>query len=154
MLDFILKLLTKLAGAGKDADTQPEHLQTGIEGEEAAAKFIRKDGYSILAQRWKARTIRGDLDLIAIKDGTLCFIEVKTRTAHDSSPAERTVNAHKRRTLRKMARSYLYQFNALSKPKVRFDILCVYLIPGCAAEFQHIKSAFSWNERDRYADRY
>jgi putative endonuclease len=137
MLDFILNLLVKLAGAGKEAVAQPQHLLTGIDGEEAAARFIRKEGYRILASRWQAKQIRGDLDLIAMKEETLCFIEVKTRTAHDSSPAERTVTAHKRKTLRKMARSYLSQFNASNKPTVRFDILCVYLLPGCAAEFEH-----------------
>lgn len=154
MMDFILNLLRKLAGVGIDADGGPEHLQTGIEGEEAAAKFIRNAGYSILGRRWSSKQIRGDLDLIAMKDDTVCFIEVKTRTAHDSSPAERTVTAHKRKTLRKMARSYLNQFNANNKPMVRFDILCVYLIPGRAAEFQHFKGAFSWSERNKYFDRW
>ncbi len=154
MMDFILNLLRRIAGVGRDADEGPEHLQTGIKGEEAAAVFIRNEGYSILASRWKAKQIRGDLDLIAIKDNTLCFIEVKTRTAHDSSPAERTVTAYKRKTLRKMARSYLKQFNANNKPRVRFDILCVYLISGRAAEFQHFKGAFSWSERDKYEDRW
>jgi hypothetical protein len=53
-----------------------------------------------------------------------------------------------------MARSYLNQFNASNKPRVRFDILCVYLLPGRAAEFQHFKGAFSWSERDKYEDRW
>ena len=152
MMDFILNLLTKIASIGNNADSQPKHLQTGIEGEEAAAQFLHKEGYSILARRWSTRLVKGDLDLIAIKDGTICFIEVKTRTAHDSSPAERTVNAHKRKTLRKMARCYLRQFNTHNKPLARFDILSVYLLPGRPAEFQHFKGAFSWSERDRYDD--
>ena len=82
---------------------------------------------------------------MAVKDDVICFIEVKTRTAHDSSPAERTVNAHKRSTLRKLARIYLRKNFNKRKPKSRFDILCVYLIPGSPAEFQHFKDAFKWN---------
>ena len=88
-----------------------------------------------------------------MKDNTLCFIEVKTRTAHDSSPAERTVNAHKRRTLRKMARSYLSQFGASHQPPVRFDILCVYLIPGKAAEFEHFEGAFQMRDHKKFYER-
>lgn len=150
MLDFILKLLRALAGVGRSANTQASHLQTGIVGEERAADYIRREGYQVLASRWTARLIRGDLDLIAMKDSLLCFIEVKTRTAHDDSPAERTVNAEKRKTLRKMARSYLRKYYSGQRPAVRFDILSVYMIPGKPTEFMHIKNAFTWNEHDKY----
>ena len=39
----------------------------------------------------------------------LCFIEVKTRTAHDMTPAEVAVDSHKRAVLRRLARRYVRQ---------------------------------------------
>jgi putative endonuclease len=152
MLDFTLNLLRKLAGIGKTANAGPQHLQTGLDGEEAAAEFIRKEGYQLLARRWGSTLQKGDLDIVAVKDDLICFIEVKTRTAHDDSPAERTVTIQKRNTLRKMARNYLNKNFKTNRPPVRFDILSVYLLPGRAAEFQHIKGAFNWSERKRSSD--
>jgi Holliday junction resolvase-like predicted endonuclease len=47
----------------------------------------------------------------------LCFIEVKTRTAHDIASAEVRVDSHKRNTvLRRLARQYIRQLPQETAP--------------------------------------
>ena len=130
--------------------TQPAHLVTGIEGEDAAFFYLRRKGYIVVARRWSSGYQRGDLDLIAWQGEMLCFIEVKTRTAHDIAAAEVTVDSNKRHTLRKLARAYIRQLPVKASPPVRFDVLSVYLIPGKEKEFVHFEAAFGWSEREDY----
>ena len=124
----------------------PAHLVTGIEGETAAFFYLRRKGYVVVARRWSSGDVAGDVDLIAWQGPMLVFIEVKTRTARDESPAEIAVDSHKRTVLRRLARRYLRQLPQASAPPVRFDVLSVYLVPGEKREFQHFEGAFGWSE--------
>jgi putative endonuclease len=125
----------------------PAHLETGIDGEDAAFFYLRRKGYVVVARRWSAGNLPGDLDLIAWQGPMLCFVEVKTRTAHDLTPAEVAVDSHKRSTLRRLARQYVRQLPQETAPPVRFDVLSVYLVPGQKKEFVHFESSFGWSER-------
>ncbi len=130
----------------------PAHLLTGIEGEEAACFYLLRQGYIVVARRWSSGHHAGDLDLVAWQGSLLCFFEVKTRTAHDMTPAETSVDMRKRNLLRKLARQYMRQLPGDSRPQARFDVISVYLEPGKAAEFKHFEAAFGWSEargRDR-----
>lgn len=127
----------------------PAHLLTGIEGEDAAYFYLRRKGYILTARRWSAGQLPGDVDLIAWQGSLLCFIEVKTRTAHDLTPAEAAVDAHKRATLRRLARQYVRQLPQQDAPPVRFDVVSVYLVPGEKPEFVHFENAFGWSEQRR-----
>ena len=49
----------------------------GSAAEEAAARALRRDGYRVLLRN--ARTPRGEIDLVALRRGTFCFVEVKAR---------------------------------------------------------------------------
>lgn len=128
----------------------PVHLVTGIEGEDAAFFFLRRKGYIVVARRWSSGFQRGDIDLIAWQGELLCFIEVKTRTAHDMAAAEAAVDTNKRMTLRKLARHYVRHLPGRESPPVRFDVLSVYLLPGKAKEFVHFEGAFGWSEQQEY----
>lgn len=128
----------------------PTHLATGIDGEDAAFFYLRSKGYIVVARRWSSGLQRGDLDLIAWQGELLCFIEVKTRTAHDMAAAEAAVDTNKRNTLRKLARHYVRQLPMTTSPPVRFDVLSVYLLPGKAKEFVHFEGAFGWSEQQEY----
>lgn len=125
----------------------PAHLETGIEGEDAAFFFLRRKGYVVVARRWSSGDRPGDVDLIAWQGQLLCFVEVKTRTAQDMTPAEAAVDRHKRYTLRRLATQYLRQLPGAEQPQVRFDVISVYLVPGRAREFVHFENAFGWEER-------
>jgi putative endonuclease len=142
--------VARAAGRRAGSARTPAHLTTGIEGETAAFFHLRRKGYVVVAQRWSSGFQRGDLDLIAWQGELLCFIEVKTRTAHDIAAAEVTVDSHKRTVLRKLARHYVRQLPMKAAPPVRFDILSVYLIQGKENEFVHFEGAFGWSERQEY----
>jgi putative endonuclease len=75
----------------------------------------------------------------------LCFVEVKTRTAHDATPAEAAADAHKRRTLQRLAHRYLRRLQP-PNPPFRFDVISVYLVPGEKVEVVHFENAFPGNE--------
>jgi putative endonuclease len=124
----------------------PAHLATGLDGEDAAFFYLRRKGYVVVARRWSSGDLPGDVDLIAWQGAMLCFIEVKTRTAHDASPAEIAVDSHKRNILRRLARAYVRQLPQEAAPPVRFDVLSVYLVPGEEQEFQHFEGSFGWSE--------
>jgi len=142
--------LAWVAQRGGQSDALPVHLVTGIEGETAAYFHLRCKGYVVVARRWSSGDVPGDVDLIAWHGPMLCFVEVKTRTARDASPAEIAVDSHKRDTLRRLARRYLRQLPQQSAPPMRFDVLSVYLVPGARPEFQHFEGAFGWSEREGY----
>ncbi len=126
--------------------TDPAHLTTGIAGEDAAFFYLRRKGYTVVARRWSSGEVPGDVDLIAWQGPMLCFIEVKTRTARDMTPAEVAVDAHKRTILRRLARRYTRQLPQVTMPPVRFDVVSVYLVPGEKREFVHFEAAFGWSE--------
>ena len=130
-------------GRGEDL---PAHLATGIEGETAAFFYLRRKGYTVVARRWSSGDVAGDVDLIAWQGPMLCFVEVKTRTARDASPAEIAVDSHKRNTLRRLARRYVRHLPQPTAPPIRFDVLSVYLVPGEKREFQHFEGSFGWSE--------
>ena len=127
--------------------TAPEHLATGIQGEDAAFFFLRRKEYTVVARRWTSGGRPGDIDLIAWDGPTLCFVEVKTRTAQDMTPAEAAVDRHKRHTLRRLATQYIRQLPTAERPPVRFDVISVYLVPGTPTEFVHFENAFGWDEQ-------
>ncbi len=151
-IDWMERVLARLeARARRRGAALAAHLATGIEGEDAVYFYLRRQGYVVVARRWSAGNLPGDLDLIAWQGGQLCFIEVKTRTARDASPAEIAVDAHKRGLLRRLARSYVRQLPRAEPPpthavSVRFDVISVYLVPGKPREFLHFENAFAWKE--------
>jgi putative endonuclease len=124
------------------------HLETGSSGEREALFHLRSNGYIIVARRWRTARLRGDIDLIAWHDATLCMVEVKTRTRRDAVPAEMAVDSDKQRTLRLLARAYLRRLPEPARnTDVRFDVISVYLEPspqGTGPHFELNQGAFGW----------
>ncbi|HEY3704461.1 MAG TPA: YraN family protein [Terracidiphilus sp.] len=123
----------------------PEHLVTGMSGEDAAFFELRRKGYIVVARRWSAGNLPGDLDLIAWHGELLCFVEVKTRTARDMTPAESAVDRHKQHVLRRLGRAYLRRSPQAEAPATRFDVMSVYLVPGEERAIVHFENAFGWS---------
>ena len=140
-----LATLNRLASR-RGQSVMPAHLAVGIDGEDAALFYLQRKGYTIVARRWSSGDVPGDVDLIAWDGPTLCFIEVKTRTARDLTPAETAIDDHKRNILRRLARRYLQQLPQTTAPPARFDVVSVYLVPGREREFEHFEASFSWSE--------
>jgi putative endonuclease len=145
-LERALAGLDWAAQRSRRAAALPAHLVTGTDGEDAAYFYLRRKGYVVVARRWSSGNLPGDLDLIAWQGPMLCFIEVKTRTAHDATPAEVAVDSHKRRVLRRLARQYMRQLPQKTAPPVRFDVMSVYLVPGKKRELVHFEGSFGWSE--------
>ena len=141
VLDFV--------GSRRGRAAMPAHLAVGVEGEEGAFFHLIRAGYTVVARRWSAGNLPGDVDLIAWHGNLLCFFEVKTRTNRDETPAESAVNQHKRRVLRRLARAYLRQLGS-KEQQTRFDVISVYLTPGRRPEVEHFENAFGWQERYDY----
>ena len=55
------------------------HLVTGKKGEDIAVDYLVEKGYVVLERNWRFK--KAEIDIIAKDDdGTLVFVEVKTRT--------------------------------------------------------------------------
>lgn len=108
----------------------------GEKYEEQAALFLEAAGFEILDRNWSCPM--GELDIIARKDGTVAFVEVRARSsAAYGLPAE-TVNRSKRAKIIKSAMAYI-KARGLEADTFRFDFIGI--VPGQAPE--HIEDAFS-----------
>jgi putative endonuclease len=142
-----LDSLAELRGQDSDKPVdEAAHLLTGIKGEDAARSYLQRKDYIVVARRWSSGNLPGDLDLIAWQGPLLCFVEVKTRTAHDMAPAEAAIDTNKRNVLRRLAREYMRQLPNDTAPQARFDVVSVYLLSRAAPEFTHFENAFGWRE--------
>lgn len=131
----------------RHATEEPAHLATGRAGEEAAVFYLRGAGYTVIGNGWQSGRAPGDIDVIAWDGDVLCFIEVKTRTGHGLAAAEASVDADKRRNLRRLASHYMRQIP--DGTMARFDILSIYVRQGQPmhrAEFELYRNAFDWSE--------
>ena len=97
-------------------------LHRGSEGERAAAKFLERRGYRIVASNYRTRL--GEIDLIAEDRGTLVFIEVKTRaTDRFGGPADAITPAKQARIAR-LAQQFLTARRLKDQP-CRFDAVLI-----------------------------
>lgn len=92
-------------------------------GEEYAVKYLESKGYSILRRNYRCRF--GELDIVAIHDGCLVFLEVKTRTTDRYGVPEYAVNYWKRKHMELSARCYIEEYH-MGKYFARFDIVEVF----------------------------
>jgi putative endonuclease len=115
-----------------------ENKELGRRGEEAASRFLKKQGYRIVERNYTCKL--GEIDLIAYEKDTLSFIEVKTRTSLQYGPPQLAVHPFKQRQLAKTALYFLKE-KRLDDPKARFDVVAVILGPA-GEEIELIRNAF------------
>ena len=137
---FLVHALDRVSSFLPRRDTGPAHLHTGRSGEEEAYFYLRQQRYVIIARNYRSPRSRSELDLVGWDGDTLCFIEVKTRTARDIQPAEVAVDPEKQRDLSGVAREFLQKLK--SSPAFRFDIVSVYLEPGKETSIELFRNAF------------
>jgi putative endonuclease len=100
----------------------------GQRGERAAARYLRRRGYRILAVGDRLKH-RDELDIVAVDGQTIVFVEVKTRSsASQGNPAE-AVDAAKQRRLTRLALTFLKRHGLLERP-VRFDVIAITWAPN------------------------
>ena len=112
----------------------------GRRGEAAAARYLRRHGYRILARG--DRLWPGELDLVALDRKTIVFIEVKTRQSQQSGHPSEAVDAGKQRRLTRLAVTFLKRHGLLEYP-ARFDVVAVTWPEGRRRPtIEHIQNAF------------
>ena len=83
-------------------------LALGNTGEELAAHYLTRNGYQILDKNWNLH--KGcEIDIIALKENKLHFIEVKTRTNDIYGAPEAAINYRKMKHIGKAIQAYRYQ---------------------------------------------
>ena len=114
-----------------------EQNDLGKDGEARARDYLIRQGYTILHTNW--RWHHYELDIVAMKEGELIVVEVKTRSeGYLRSPEEALVNKKIMRIVA-AADAYVRYFN-LEMP-VRFDIIT--LVKGKEGfQIEHIDDAF------------
>jgi putative endonuclease len=113
--------------------------ELGRWGEEQGCRYLVDHGYRIVYQNYRCPV--GEIDIIASKDGSLAFVEVKTRrTTAYGTPAE-AVNYKKQM---KYMKASLYFLNDRKWRDVdcRFDILEVIVNPDNSFRVNHIQNAW------------
>ncbi len=94
----------------------------GNEGERLAARYLRRQGYKILARRY--RTALGELDLIARDGACIVFVEVKTRRSTVAGQPHEAVDRAKQAQLTRLALAFLKRYRRLEQP-ARFDVISI-----------------------------
>ena len=114
------------------------HNETGKEGEELAAKWLKENGYDLLHRNW--RHSHYEIDIVATKGKFLHFIEVKTLNSSFFGNPEDSVTKKKFKHLQKAADEYL--FLNPGHQWIQYDILSITLHRNKEAEYFFIEDVF------------
>ena len=106
----------------------------GERGEEIAEDYLKKQGYKILQKNWFFRwgsgnSSKGEIDIIAKKQGTIIFIEVKTMYENRNFEPEQKVDFRKKRKLIKLAEIWLTQNKIPLDSKHQIDVIGIKINP-------------------------
>ncbi|MBE6568234.1 MAG: YraN family protein [Ruminococcaceae bacterium] len=124
----------------------PDHLRGGRIGEDAAARYLFLHGYRIHERNFVSG--KNEIDIIAEKNNTYVFCEVKTRMQDfgEDAPFGRpaaAVNAAKQRNLIAAATTFEGRHRREGK-FYRFDVIEVYVTPAYrVSHICHMESAFT-----------
>ena len=111
----------------------------GSDGGDKAVAFLVSGGYEIVSRNW--RTKRGEIDIIAKKDGVLVFVEVKTLPSGNLETLSHELDLRKQKRIIETAKFFLLSNRKYNDSKIRFDVLVVDM-PGFAPVY-HIQDAFA-----------
>ena len=123
-----------------DDDSSPT-LALGRYGEELAAAHLVAAGMVLLERNWRCRA--GELDLVAQEpDGTIVFVEVKTRSGTGFGAPSEAVDRRKAAKVRSVALRWLVERRPPGAGDLRFDVISIVRRRGAAPELQHLRAAF------------
>jgi putative endonuclease len=112
--------------------------QFGETGERIAERWLRRHGWRIMQRRF--RSGHRDIDLVAEKDGTVAFVEVKARRAGLFGGPLEAVNWRKKRELTRSAQVWISRHGRPAE-HYRFDVIGVLLCDD-GARVRHVEGAF------------
>lgn len=126
-----------------DDDIAMNKQSTGRQGELIAANYLQQNGYTIVLRNWRCRF--GEIDLIAQKDGTLVFVEVRTRHSATSEEAFASIDKMKQTKMARAAQLYLATNDLPSDVDWRIDVIAVILSRTTAPQVAHVEDALGWD---------
>jgi len=119
-------------------DSLRVRLPLGGRGERAAEKYLRRNGYRIVARNFRAAG--AEIDLVAMEGETLVFVEVKTRRSRAAGAPEEAVDKRKQTRMRRAAEAFARRYRA-DDIEMRFDVVAVDA-SGERLEIELLRNAF------------
>jgi putative endonuclease len=96
--------------------------ELGQLGEDAAADYLERQGYVILARNWRCPA--GEIDLVTQDAEALVFVEVRARRGDRFGTPEESVTPDKQARLLELAQTYL-QEAGLGDQNWRIDVVAI-----------------------------
>ena len=116
--------------------------ETGRKGESFCEEYYRKRGYEIKERNYHSRY--GEIDLIAEKDKTVVFVEVKTRQNNSLVSGVEAVDFAKQQRTKNAANSFMRRLRTKLPPRI--DVAEVIIVEETDGVFQfrlnYIENAF------------
>lgn len=111
--------------------------EKGRKGEAEAERYLVERGYRILNRNYA--TSKGEVDIIAQKEETLSFIEVKTWEKLGESDLEYAIGPNKQKKIINVSKDYLWKNGWSGNSSVSYDVL---FIDDSQDRIRHIQGAF------------
>lgn len=109
--------------------------------EQKACQYLQNTGYTVLCQNYHSRY--GEIDIIATKDDTLVFFEVRARKISRYGTAGDTITLQKRQKIIKTATDFLGKHDAYQNFAARFDVILFDITKNSHQDrMEHIVGAF------------
>lgn len=109
----------------------------GKHGEDIASDFLSKKGFKVIERNFKKRY--GEIDIVAIDDNVLVFVEVKTRSSSKYGSPLESITPWKLRAVIKTAQYYKLTHSKLPE-QLRIDAISIELFDGRMPKIEHIKN--------------
>ncbi|QEK13626.1 YraN family protein [Crassaminicella thermophila] len=109
----------------------------GVLGEKIASEYLQKKHYRIIKSNFKCRF--GEIDIIAYKNDTYIFVEVKTRSSLSFGRPIEAINTTKKNHLLKSGQYYI-QISNLKDCNFRFDAIEIIISSPISPKVNHIKN--------------
>lgn len=123
----------------------PERKTLAVIGENLAACYLSDQGYQIIGRNH--HTARGEIDIIAVRDTELIFVEVKARSG-SIADAENAVTLTKQKKITLSALKFLEDNPSFTEYNCRFDaVFVLYDKQNDSYRINHLTNAFypAWN---------
>ena len=127
-----------------------ETRKLGERGEIIATEFLLRHKFRIVCANFKVPigrnrlgvAVTGEIDLVAIDDETLVFVEVKTRSSDSFATPETAVDLRKQRQIIRTAKRYRKIFH-INNIKFRYDVISIVVRENKAPNIEHFKGFFN-----------
>lgn len=111
----------------------------GYKGEKIALEYLEQLG--LIVQDLNFQVKGSEIDIIALEDQTLSFIEVKYRRSLTFGSPLESITLSKQRRMFRGAQTYLLKHS--HHGPVRFDVLGITDIKGTERHYEYIRNAFN-----------